>query len=175
MKVSELKTGDKLPLGTVIHVASSPQPDRVTVEVLLDDTNEIKFFSLFKGAEVDEQKLHVDREAILSEFTEKLRTRLEYGATNYGEFWQGNDTLSNIEEELLDALFYLWVHRRLAKSEPKLFDFEIGQKVRVRNRGIGTIVEVLPRNVAGQLGYSVLFGDLNYYTAIKSELSSVPK
>lgn len=180
MKASELKVGDRISTGSVQELLSSPQPDRVIIKIWDDETQQVRFLNLFRDSEVNADKIYIDRGAILNEFMERLRDRLEYGARTHGEFWQGNDPSRDIEEELLDALVYLWIQRRLSKpvvaSQP--FDYKLGDAVYVKAgtiRGEGKFIQKRGQNSVGQDGYVIQFADGSIYTAVKSELSIIPK
>src|SRR5229473_1190909 len=99
MKAKELKVGDKLGGSEVVSIRSAVMPDRVIVVLRSGETRQ-----LFKDGEVEPTDFVVDRDAFESYITRKLKVRLEYARTTYGTTWKGNDPLSELEEELLDAL-----------------------------------------------------------------------
>jgi hypothetical protein len=175
MKVKDLKKGDLIAQGYVVSVKPAPQPDRVIVEV--DNAqNNVRFLSLFKDSEVDGGNLYIDASEILKEVVVKLQTRLEYGAKTYGEFWNGNDAAANLEEELLDALVYLWVLKRQGRQKLKL-PYSTGDKVAIktwRPIATGVIIDIIGPNELGQMGY-VVKHEHGQYTAIASELSLIDR
>lgn len=112
MYAEELKAGDNLQVGPDKHeifmVDLECQPGRVYIEF----TNGLTL-SLKCGNEIINGSVIVlNPKKLPTEFAEAMRQRLEAAEKRFGSHvWRGSDPLAALEEELLDALVYLYVAR----------------------------------------------------------------
>jgi hypothetical protein len=128
VKAKSLQVGDPLVSNGRVYVVVSVEPDEDVMTINVSELKPTERMFLHPREKAPQPKLMVDPDQISAYFATRLYDKIASAQLAYGAEWTGacGSPIDCLEEEILDALAYIWVHRQIIamalQSLPEVHD-----------------------------------------------------